>query len=129
MNLSAFNMMQYFEFVSDQFVSLNYQHNFEGLGLNSIPLIRRLKCRFVAHGNLLFGNVNQKNKDLIPSKIGDEQISSFTSLDPKKPYAEVGYGIENIFRLLRVDFIHRLTYLNNPGAKNFGVKFSVQFKL
>lgn len=129
MNLSAFNMMQYFEFVSDRFVSVNYQHNFEGLGLNSIPLIRRLKWRFVAHGNVLFGNVQQKNKDLIPSRIGDDVISSFTSLDPKKPYAEVGYGVENIFRLLRVDFIHRLTYLNNPGAKNFGVKFSVQFKL
>jgi len=41
----------------------------------------------------------------------------------------VGYGVENIFRLLRVDFIHRLTYLKSQGSKNFGVKFSVQFKL
>jgi len=129
MNLSAFNMMQYFEFISDRFVSVNYQHNFEGLGLNSIPLIRRLKWRFVAHGNILFGNVQQKNKDLIPTKDGERTISGFTSLDSKKPYAEVGYGVENIFRLLRVDFIHRLTYLDSPGAKKFGIKFSIQFKL
>jgi hypothetical protein len=129
MNLSAFNMMQYFEFISDQYVSLNYQHNFEGLGLNSIPLIRRLKWRLVAHGNVLVGKVEKNNKELIPERDGPYSISGFTSLDPKKPYAEVGYGVENIFRLLRVDFIHRLTYLDSPGARRFGVKFSVQFKL
>jgi hypothetical protein len=129
MNLSAFNLMQYFEFISDRFVSLNYQHNFEGLGLNSIPAIRKLKWRLVAHGNILFGNVQQKNRDLIPVRIGETPITGFTSLNPEKPYAEVGYGVENIFHLLRVDFIHRLTYLDNPGARRFGVKFSLQFKL
>lgn len=129
LNLSAFNMMQFFEFVSDRFVSLNYQHNFEGLGLNSMPLIRKLKWRFVATGNVLFGNVGQRNKALIPDRVDDTNIQNFNSLDPKKPYAEVGYGVENIFRLLRIDFIHRLTYLNNEGAKRFGVRFSLQFKL
>lgn len=129
LNLSAFNMMQFFEFVSDRFVSVNYQHNFEGLGLNSLPLIRKLKWRFVATGNILFGSVQQKNFDLIPLKSGGSDIQGFQSLDLHKPYAEVGYGVENIFRLLRVDFIHRLTYLDNPGARRFGVKFSIQFKL
>jgi len=128
-NMSAYNMMQFFEFVSDRFVSLNYQHNFEGLGLNSIPLINRLKLRFVAQGNILFGTVSQKNKNLIPTKLGDTGIQGFTSLNPSKPYAEVGYGIENIARLFRIDFFHRLTYLDNPGARRFGVKVTVQFKL
>ncbi|WP_161806964.1 hypothetical protein [Hymenobacter sp. AT01-02] len=45
------------------------------------------------------------------------------------PYAEVGYGIENILRVARVDFLHRLTYRNSPGARTFGVKVSFQFKL
>jgi len=129
MNLSAFNMMQFFEFISDRFVSLNYQHNFEGLGLNSIPLIRRLKWRFVATGNVLIGRVDQKNYDLVPPVADGDIVQGFRSLEPQKPYVEVGYGVENIFRLLRVDFIHRLTYLNNPGAKPFGVKLSIQFKL
>ena len=128
-NLSAYNMMQFFEFVSDKFISLNYQHNFEGLGLNSIPLFSRLKWRSVATGNILLGSVQQKNYELIPETYNGQVVRGFRSLDPKVPYIEVGYGIENIFQLLRVDFIHRLTYLNNPGAKPFGVKFSVQFKL
>jgi hypothetical protein len=128
-NLSAFNMMQFFEFVSDRFVSLNYQHNFEGLGLNSIPIINKLKLRFVAQGNILMGTVSQKNKNLVPEKNGENAIQGFTSLDPSKPYAEVGYGVENILRLFRIDFFHRLTYLDNPGARRFGAKVTVQFKL
>jgi hypothetical protein len=130
MTMSAFNMMQFFEFVSDRYATVNYQHNFEGLGLNSVPLIRKLKLRFVAQGNLLVGQVNKRNIDLIPDLNADgKKVAGFTALDPRKPYAEVGYGVENIFQLVRVDFIHRLTYLNNPGARNFGVKVSVQFKL
>jgi hypothetical protein len=129
MNMSAFNMMQFFEFVSDRFVSLNYQHNFEGLGLNSLPLIRKLKLRFVAQGNLLVGQASAKNLSLIPGSVDGVKPAGFTSLNPRKPYAEVGYGVENILHLLRIDFIHRLTYLSNPGARNFGVKVSLQFKL
>ena len=129
MNMSAFNMMQFFEFVSDRFMSLNYQHNFEGLGLNSLPLVRKLKLRFVAQGNLLVGEVSRKNVDLIPAIVDGTKSAGFTSLNPAKPYAEVGYGVENILHLVRIDFIHRLTYLSNPGARNFGVKVSLQFKL
>ena len=129
MNMSAFNMMQFFEFVSDRFVSLNYQHNFEGLGLNSLPLVRKLKLRFVAQGNLLVGEVSPRNIGLIPPVFDGKTQSGFTSLVPGKPYAEVGYGVENILQLVRIDFIHRLTYLSNPGARNFGVKVSLQFKL
>ena len=97
--------------------------------MNSLPLIRKLKWRFVATGNVLIGQAQQKNKDLIPYTVGSDNIQGFNSLDPKKPYAEIGYGVENIFRLLRVDFIHRLTYLDKPGARPFGVKLSIQFKL
>lgn len=129
MNMSAFNQMNYFEFVSDRFIALNYQQNFEGVLLNSIPYIRKLKWRFTAHGNLLFGGVDQRNHDLIPKDDVVPGNQSFNGLIDGKPYAEVGYGIENIFRLLRVDFVHRLSYLDNPNVRKFGVKFSVQFKL
>jgi hypothetical protein len=49
---------------------------------------------------------------------------------------EVGYGFENIFKFIRVDFIHRLTYRNQPNARpdepaprNFGIKVGAQFRL
>lgn len=128
-NASSFNLMNYFEFASDKYVSLNYQHTFEGLFLNSIPLIRKLKWRFVGHASVLYGGVSKRNQNIIPDSANGEAIQSFRALSPHKPYAEFGYGVENIFKLLRVDFIHRIAYLNNPDVRKFGVKVSLQFKL
>jgi hypothetical protein len=127
MNLSNYNLMNYFEFISDRFISLNYQHYFEGFLLNSIPAIKKLRWRLVAHGNVLYGSVAQNKIDIIPP----DRITNSTQFESLggDPYVEAGYGIENIFRLLRIDFVHRLTYLNKPGTSRFGVKASLQFKL
>jgi hypothetical protein len=50
---------------------------------------------------------------------------SFDSLDPNKPFAEVGYGIDNIFKVFRLQAFHRLTYLDNPKAERFRVMASI----
>ncbi|MFT7364066.1 MAG: hypothetical protein ACI9UV_002273 [Algoriphagus sp.] len=60
--------------------------------------------------------------------VGDP-LKTFGRLDPTKPYVELGYGVENIFKFFRVDFFHRMTYLDNPGAKPFSVKVSAQIIL
>jgi hypothetical protein len=125
----TFNLMRTFEFVSDTYAALHYQQYFEGLLLNSLPLIRKLKWRLLTTSNLLYGSLSQQNRALIPAPEGvNHAVNEFKTLD-KKPYAEVGYGIENIFRVLRIDAFHRLTYLDDPAVKKFGLKFSVQFKL
>jgi hypothetical protein len=73
--------------------------------------------------------MRQENIDLLPTSLfSDPKKVAFYTLE-SKPYWEVGYGVENIFRLLRVDFVHRLSYLNHPKASKFGVKLSLQFKL
>ncbi len=126
---SSFNLMRNFEFVSDTYASLSYEQHFEGLGLNRIPGIRDLKWRLVAGVNILEGSVRASNRALIPARTpGGEEIPAFRSLG-NQPYTEVSYGIENIFRLLRVDVIHRLNYRNLPNAPSFGVKGTVQFRL
>lgn len=125
----TFNLMRSFEFVSDSYASLHYQQYFEGLLLNSLPLIRKLKWRLLATSNLLYGQLSPRNRALIPAQHeGGHPDNVFRTLD-SKPYAEVGYGIENIFRILRVDAFHRLTYLEEPATRKFGLKFSLQFKL
>ena len=123
----TYNLMRSFEFVSDTYAALHYQQYFEGLLLNILPLIRKLKWRLLTTSNLLYGSLSQGNRALVPTQAG-QALHEFKTLD-KKPYAELGYGIENIFRVLRIDAIHRLTYLDGPAVKKFGLKFSVQFKL
>ena len=128
-----FNLMNFGEFVSDRYVSLMYRHNFEGLLLNRIPLMRRLKWRMVATSNILFGSLSQKNKDLLSTQSPDgTEALTIGYLNWEKPYVEMGYGVENIFKFFRIDFVHRLTYLNyNPDVKTrkFGVLLGIQISL
>ena len=121
-NANAFNLMNYFEFVTDRSATLRLDHHFEGLVLNSIPGIRALNWRFVATGNVLYGKLSDRSRRAnsdTPDLPGPISI----------PYVEVGYGVENIFKFLRVDFIHRLTYRDTPGTSNFGIKVGAQFRL
>lgn len=128
-----YNLMDFGEFVSDRFVSFQYNHNFEGLILNRIPLMRKLKWRLVATANVLYGSLSQANKDILSDVTPDgEEALSVGFLDSSKPYVEVGYGVENIFKFFRIDFIHRLTYLDyNPEVKprKFGVLVGIQISL
>ncbi len=126
----AFNTMNYFEFVSDQYASFHYQHFFQGLLMNKIPLIRSLKWRLLATANILYGSLRQENIDIIsPVDAEGNPTPGFNHLDKGVPYVEVGYGIENIFKVVRIDGVHRLTYRDKPDAQKFVLKISFQFKL
>ena len=126
----AFNTMNYFEFVSDQYASFHYQHYFQGLLMNKVPLIRNLKWRLLATANVLYGSLRQENIDIIsPVDPEGNPTPGFNHLDDDLPYVELGYGVENIFKILRVDGVHRITYRDNPYAQKFVLKFSLQFKL
>jgi hypothetical protein len=118
----AFNMMNYYEFASDQFVSLGVFHHFEGLFLNKFPLLRKLKWREVATAKTVWGTVDPKNRRtlLFPSTL--------RALD-RGPYVEASVGIENIAKVFRVDAFWRLTYRRETAAANFGIKFGFQLML
>lgn len=126
---AGFNLMNYFEFVSDEFINLKYRHYFQGLIMNRIPLIRKLKWRSLVTAGVLYGNLSDKNKFTQANiTTNDDPIATYGSLKDK-PYIELGYGIENIFKIFRIDAFHRVTYNDVPGANKFGIKFSVQFSL
>ena len=126
----TYNLMDFAEFSSDEYLSFRVRHSFEGLIMNRFPLMKKLKLRLVANANILWGSIRQENLDIIPVEIDDngETEYPFNWLG-KTPYVELGYGIENILKVGRVDFFHRLTYTDSPGVNNFGVKISFQFIL
>ncbi|WP_111671249.1 DUF5686 and carboxypeptidase-like regulatory domain-containing protein [Algoriphagus litoralis] len=127
---AAFNTMNFTEFTSDQYFSIRYRQSFEGFLLNSIPLLQKLKWRLVGNVNALWGSVRDYNVENVPSvDPNGNPLNTFGRLDFGTPYLELGYGVENIFKFFRVDFFHRMTYLDNLGAKPFHVKVSAQFIL
>jgi len=115
----AFNLMYYYEFISDEYVSLSYTHHFDGLLLNRIPLFRKLKWRTVIHGKGAIANISEANKNF-------SQFPSITQ-DLDNPYIEAGAGIENIFKLIRIDAIWRLTNKQPDPSDNFAVFVSIWF--
>ncbi|MGQ0827162.1 MAG: DUF5686 family protein [Bacteroidota bacterium] len=116
----AFNLMNFLEYASDEYVSVHIEQHIEGLLLDRIPLINKLKWRNFLFAKGYFGNISSKNyqsKYLFPENLNKL----------KDPYYEVGFGIENIFKISRVDFIWRLTDIYNPGVYYFIVKPSFKF--
>ncbi len=124
----AFNLMNYYEFVSDQWLSVTYTHYFDGFFLNKFPLLRKLKWREVAWGKGLIGSIERKNLDVMTFPDGLGTLDGSQNIHNLKPYVEAGIGIENIFKILRIDGVWRLSYLNNPNIAKWGIRVSMQFK-
>lgn len=125
-NKLAYNMMNISEFVSDEYISASFEHHFDGLLFNKIPIIRKLKWREVATCKAIYGRLSAKHRrEMI--------LPYFTSSLSKKPYSEVSLGIENIFQVFRIDAIWRLSYRDNSfdgiQVYKFGLrcKFQVDF--
>lgn len=115
----AFNLMNFFEFISDQYVSVYYTHHFDGFFLNHIPLMRKLKWREVGFVKGVIGNMSTQNKEY------NELPSISHTLE--KPYLEAGVGIENIFKVFRIDGIWRLSHYDNQEVKKFAIFGSFYF--
>ena len=130
----TYNLMNYGEFVSDHFLSLQYQHYLEGFLLNRVPLLKKLNWRLLGTVNVIEGGMRQSNREMISQFTANgEETLPVGYFANGKPYVELGYGVENIFRFLRVDFIHRASYLDNEignqKARKFGILFTAQFQL
>ncbi len=115
----SFNMMKYYEFASDQYATIGLFHHFEGLLFNKVPLIKKLKWREVVTCKALWGSVNDKNRRTL---IFPSTLSALGN----EPYVELSAGIENIFKVFRIDALWRTTYHRTKAIDNFGVKFGFQ---
>ncbi len=128
---SSYNLMNFLEFVSDKYVSLNIDHSFNGFILNKIPLIKKLKFREIVTCKVIYGGIGRNNDPAYNDDLfrfpaaADDTPLTFTL--EKKPYVEAGIGLSNILRIFRVDLIKRFTYLDHPGISDLGVR--VQFRL
>lgn len=116
---SSFNMMNFFEFVSDRYLTVSIFHHFDGFFFNRIPLFRKLKWREVFIAKSIIGHLNPSNLDVtvLPSNL---------SWLKNGPYTEVGAGIENIAKIFRFDAFWRLAYLDKPNISKFGIRGSIQ---
>ncbi len=124
-NKHAFNLMQRYEFVSDQYAGINVEHDIGGGIFNYIPLVKKAKFRQFWTGKLLYGSLNNANAALNLNKG-----YSFRTLS-SQPYIELGTGVSNILQIFRIDFIWRVSPAPLPTDTRtnlFGIFGSLQFK-
>jgi hypothetical protein len=118
---STTNMVNFLEFISDRYVIAFAENRWEGLFFDRIPLIKATKIRLITTERIMLGSLSpQQNSALI--------IPSFVKPFNGVPYVELSIGIENIFKVLRIDFLYRATH-QIPGTSPFGIKarYSLNF--
>jgi hypothetical protein len=130
--LNSFNMMNFMEFVSDHYVSVSTDYYFNGFIFNKLPLIKKLKLREVAGFKMVYGGIRRENDPAYSKEAfvfpTDETGKTTTFSLSSKPYMEANVGIGNIFKILRVDLVKRLSYLENPDVPNWGIRARARFE-
>ena len=126
----TFNLINNMEFLNDRYASLDVSWDLNGKLFNRIPLIKKLKWREWLGIRCLWGTLTDKNNPTLERNAVDPVLMQFPEgsyiMDPKRPYIELVAGIHNIFKLLHVEYIHRLNYNNLPTATKNGVRIMIR---
>ena len=129
-NNESFNLINNMEFLNDRYASLALSYDMNGKLFNRIPLIKKLKWREMFRIRGMWGTLTDKNN---PYKSGNPDLFLFPMRDgmptshimSNTPYVEASVGIYNIFKLLHIEYVRRLTYTDIPGVKKGGVRFMI----
>ncbi|MBQ0069580.1 MAG: carboxypeptidase-like regulatory domain-containing protein, partial [Bacteroidales bacterium] len=123
----SYDLMSAMEFVNDQYLSWDVTYWGNGVLMNRLPLIKKLKLREVISMRGLWGSLSDKNN---PAKSDDLFMFPAETLSQtmeKTPYMEMAVGLDNIFTILRVDYVWRLSYRHTPGVDRNGVRIQLHF--
>ena len=119
----SYSLMNAVEFINDQYASWDVTYFWNGWLFNRIPMLKLLKWREVTSFRGLIGSLSDKNKPNDSNNLFVFPAGSYEM--GKMPYMEATVGIENIFKLMRIDYVWRLSYLNHPNIDKRGVRISM----
>lgn len=115
--------MNAMEFMNDEYASWDVTYYLNGFLFNRVPLLKKLKWREVLSFRGLYGNLSDKNNPTVSNDLFRFPVT--TSYMGDTPYMEVGVGVENILKVIRLDYVWRLTYRNLPGIDKSGLRISL----
>lgn len=120
----SYSLMNAMEFMNDEYFSWDVTYFLNGWLFNRIPLLKKLKWREIVSCRGLYGHLSDKNNPELSDGLFAFPIADTRAME-KTPYVEVGVGIENIFKVLRLDYVWRLTYRDSPGIDKSGLRISL----
>lgn len=116
-----FNLLNFMEYVHDKYLHAYLEYHLNGFIFNRVPLLKKAGLREVFSGAGMIGSVSDKHQQIVEFPVGVTTLNN--------PYLELGAGVENIFRLFRVEAIWRVTPKSVLGAPNFGLRAKFEIKL
>lgn len=128
MQSETYALMDVMEFANDQQLSWFFKCRLNGLLLNRIPLIKKLKMRELFTFSGLWGNLSKKNDPAFNDNLMRFPEGTALTEMGNKPYMEIGVGVENILKILSLQYIWRLNYRDNPNADKSGLRFQFNFR-
>jgi hypothetical protein len=122
-----YNLINNMEFLNDRYASLMLSWDMNGKLFNRIPLLKKLKWREYVAINTLWGTLSDKNNPFLPQNANSDRLMYFPDgcniMDRNEPYVELVMGIHNIFKLIHVDVVRRLNYLDLPTSHKWGIRY------
>ena len=126
----TFTLINNMEFLNDRYASAMLLWDMNGKLFNRLPLIRKLKWREWFTVKCLWGGLSDKNNATLAQNAGDPLLMYFPEgsyvMDSHRPYWEVSAGIHNIFKIVHVEYVRRLSYNDLPTAHKWGVRFMIR---
>ena len=128
----TFETMTPMEFVMDQHLTWDVVYYMNGLIFNRTPLLKKLKLREVLYCRGTWGSLSDKNNPAI-DKSGNIFLyptdrSKATGTVMNEPFVEIGAGVENIFKLMSINWFKRMTYKNSPDVDQWGLRIAVHLQ-
>ncbi len=118
---NTFPNLDFYEFVTDTYVTLHLEHNFNGRLFSRIPGIRKLNLREIIGLRGAWGELSDENK-LLNAPTNISLVAPTDAI-----YWEYSFGIGNIFKIFRIDFNFRGNYLDDPNTRDFSIKGTFGF--
>lgn len=116
---NTFSNLNFYEFITDQYATFQWEHHFNGKIFARIPGLRKLNLREIVGLKGVYGTVSEENKAI--------NASGLFYKAPERPYWEYSAGVGNIFKVFRLDFAWRANYRDLPDTSNFTIKGSFGF--
>lgn len=124
-----FSMMRSMEFVADEYIRFSLEHQLEGFIFNKIPFVKKLNLREIWGAKMFYGRLTDGNNPYLSNDVirfdRDKDGQIMTHVMNRSPYWEGKVGIDNIFRMLRVEYIRRLNYLGLPNVDRDSYRVSL----
>ncbi len=116
-----FNLLHFASFAHNLYTNAHIHFNGGGIILNRVPLVNKMKLREIVSFKFHYGKLDNSYKGVF-------DLPEYYSNNIKNPYAEIGFGVTNIFKVLRVEYVRLVgnKYADLNFTDNQGIRFRAE---